>query len=211
MKGAVVGVIIALLAYTIVATFLWLIGNSQSGTNRVGWPVVQCSVPPPPGEVPLGNPRIPPAGTTPGGVTPGGTPPGGATYTGKGCPTDTGIAPGGDCIDFAGGEIVFKDGVGHKAAGKMVDAIYCFDNNYSGQIRVTEAHPPTYMGHASPQHYNGCAIDFTVPKYNAWAFYNFIKPNAESCGLKIINEYASPTGAATGNHYHIELPKTACP
>jgi len=55
LKGAVVGVVLALLAYVIVTTFLWLIGNKVGGEG-INWPVVQCSVGEAPGNTPLGNP-----------------------------------------------------------------------------------------------------------------------------------------------------------
>ena len=56
LKGAVIGVAIAMLSYVIVATFLWLIGNKGDGGDGEGisWPNVQCNVPPPPGVVPFG-------------------------------------------------------------------------------------------------------------------------------------------------------------
>lgn len=54
LKGAVIGVTLGLLSFTIVATFLWLIGNKSSGT-RVAWPDVQCVPPPPPGTLPPPN------------------------------------------------------------------------------------------------------------------------------------------------------------
>lgn len=206
LKGAVVGVVLALLAYVIVGTFLWLIGNKAAGPNvaRVSWPTVQCS----PGAAPGILPPPPPQGITPGG---------GAPTVGKGCPPDKNgsvdASGWSDCIKFGGAEIKFKPGVGEKAARKMVeDAIYCFDDNYSGQITVTEAYPTTYKGHASPQHYNGCAIDFKVEYYNGWLFSNSIKPKALSCGLYVLDEYAHPSPGATGaGHIHISLPSSTCP
>ncbi len=44
ITGTVIGVVIALLAFVIVATFLWLIGNGSNET-KISWPDVECSVP----------------------------------------------------------------------------------------------------------------------------------------------------------------------
>lgn len=195
ITSAAIGLAIALLAFVIVATFLWLIGNRGEGEERVSWPNIQCALPDSPYdfEVPQGN--LNPVDDQGAG---GGVPDGGQIT----CAT---------CDNFGGGDIIFKPGVGTQAAEKMRDAIYCFDNTTSFQIRVTEAYPPTYQGHQSPQHYNGCAIDFTVENFTALLFFQFIKPQAESCGLVVVNEYDDPSPQATGNHIHMHLPPEDCP
>jgi len=197
IKGTVIGILIALGGFVIVATFLWLIGNNsvESGKPRVAWPEIACQ----PGAAPY------PTSTTGGGSggTTGGGSGGGLGQGDQGCPS---------CIVFGGGDIIFKAGVGNKAAEKMVDAIYCFDNKVNMGIRVTEAYPPTYQGHRSLQHYNGCAIDFTIDLTPAaFVYANAIGPAARECGLASRNEYNDPSPQATGNHIHIQLPTSQCP
>lgn len=189
ITGTAIGILIALGGFVIVATFLWLIGNNsaESGEPRVAWPEIACRA----GAIPY---------TT---STPAGNVGTGPDQHDLNCP---------DCIVFSGGDIIFKAGVGNKAALKMVDAIYCFDNKYNGTIRVTEAYPPTYQGHQSPQHYNGCAIDFTIDLTPvAFVYANVIRPAAIECGLVPKNEYTDPSPQATGNHIHIQLPVGQCP
>lgn len=53
IKGTVIGLLIALGSFIIVATFLWLIGNNSSGSGqaRVSWPEIECQ----PGTVPYSD------------------------------------------------------------------------------------------------------------------------------------------------------------
>ncbi len=194
VTSTVVGLLIGLSAFVIISTFLWLIGNNtrESGESRVSWPDIECQVS---AFSILPKPEVSPNATT----TPAAT----TTQPIQECPS---------CTVIGGGQIVFKPGVGNQVAEMMADAMYCFDDATNLEIRITEAYPPTYLEHDSPQHYNGCAVDFTINLTPvAFIYSNTIRPEAESCGLVARNEYTNPSPGATGNHIHLQLPAGDCP
>ncbi len=213
LKGAVVGVVLALFAYTIVATFLWLIGNNQSGT-RVSWPEVNCNA--------ISPGEMPPFG---GGEAGGGEQPGGGGLAGD---IVDGPCPNRECqlisLNFDGGSFLLKPPA-QMAAPPMVTALSCmgekFRDNYAilvQPIRITEALPIS-SPHNDPKHNNGCAVDVTPPSnFNfppqCGAVTNLIQA-AQDCGLQVKNEYylscdGQNTEHSTGEHLHLDSVSGVC-
>ncbi|MBI3589316.1 MAG: hypothetical protein HY093_02790 [Candidatus Liptonbacteria bacterium] len=200
IKGGVIGVLITLSAYLIVGTFLWLVGNQDTGT-RVSWPHVQCNLPTSPFDQPVPQGNQNPQGNV--------TPPGGEVLNLVDGP-----------VSFSGGTFWYKNG--RQVNPKMAEALVCtggkLASHYSGflsqPIRITEAYP-TSSPHQDSHHSTGCAVDATPNNFNdSCNVVSNLLDAASQCGLGFKNEYeACPGGALSteGTAPHVHLYVSACP
>jgi LysM repeat protein len=101
--------------------------------------------------------------------------------------------------------IVLKHSNSKHCDERISKALDSLSSKMGKPIRVTEAFPPTSM-HQSRSHYDGRAVDITLPdpRY-ADQVCQFLRQQ----GLKALNEYKVDTKYKTGGHIHIEAPLLA--